>query len=134
MRILIDADGCPVVDLTIRIAKGNGIDCIILIVRLSAKGTDGVMKRGGFRLFVFCAILVLECRHTTEHVEVSGGAVIAATPHGYMVSAVRKGINEWRKKQPVNLSLTNRLDFAGRPVTADFSKKNLEVCYVQNLS
>jgi transposase len=37
-----------------------------------------------------------------------------------MESVVRKGINEWRKKQPVNLSLTNRLDFAGQPVTADF--------------
>jgi len=37
----------------------------------------------------------------------------------YMVSVVRKGINEWRKQQPVNLSLTNRLDFAGRPVPAD---------------
>jgi len=36
-----------------------------------------------------------------------------------MASVVRKGINEWRKKQPVNLSLTNRLDFAGRPVPAD---------------
>ncbi|MEE3446601.1 MAG: hypothetical protein VZQ78_10395, partial [Prevotella sp.] len=36
------------------------------------------------------------CRHTTEHVEVSGGAEIAATPHTYMLSTVRKGINEWR--------------------------------------
>ena len=25
------------------------------------------------------------------------GLYIAATPHEYMVSAVRKGINEWRK-------------------------------------
>ncbi len=30
MRILIDADGCPVVDLTIRIAKKHGIECTIL--------------------------------------------------------------------------------------------------------
>jgi transposase len=44
---------------------------------------------------------------------------VAATPHVYMVSVARKGINEWRKQQPVNLSLTNRLDFAGRPVPAD---------------
>ena len=29
-KILIDADGCPVVDLTIRIARGGGIQCIIL--------------------------------------------------------------------------------------------------------
>ena len=30
MRILIDADGCPVVDLTVRIAKKHGIECTIL--------------------------------------------------------------------------------------------------------
>ena len=30
MRILIDADGCPVVDITIRIAKGHGVECFIL--------------------------------------------------------------------------------------------------------
>jgi len=30
MRILIDADGCPVTDITIRIAKGHGIACLIL--------------------------------------------------------------------------------------------------------
>ena len=30
MRILIDADGCPVVDIVIRIAKGNDMQCIIM--------------------------------------------------------------------------------------------------------
>lgn len=30
MKIYIDADGCPVVDLTIRIAKEYGVECIIL--------------------------------------------------------------------------------------------------------
>jgi len=30
MRILIDADGCPVVDITIKIAKANNLECIIL--------------------------------------------------------------------------------------------------------
>ncbi len=30
MRILIDADGCPVVDIAVRLAKQNGIECIIL--------------------------------------------------------------------------------------------------------
>ena len=30
MRILIDADGCPVVDSTVRIAKAHNIDCLIL--------------------------------------------------------------------------------------------------------
>lgn len=30
MRILIDADGCPVVDITLRLAVKHGIECIIL--------------------------------------------------------------------------------------------------------
>lgn len=30
MKILIDADGCPVVDLTVKIAVKNGIECTIL--------------------------------------------------------------------------------------------------------
>lgn len=30
MKILIDADGCPVVDITVQMAKENQIDCFIL--------------------------------------------------------------------------------------------------------
>ena len=30
MSILIDADGCPVVDITIKLAREKGIDCVIL--------------------------------------------------------------------------------------------------------
>lgn len=30
MRILIDADGCPVVDKTVEIAKRNGLECFII--------------------------------------------------------------------------------------------------------
>jgi uncharacterized protein len=30
VKILIDADGCPVVDITLRIAKEKNIECIIL--------------------------------------------------------------------------------------------------------
>ena len=30
MKILIDADGCPVVDITVRIAKEHNIECYIL--------------------------------------------------------------------------------------------------------
>ncbi|MFT8888998.1 MAG: YaiI/YqxD family protein [Ethanoligenens sp.] len=30
MKILIDADGCPVVDITVRIAKKHNVDCLIL--------------------------------------------------------------------------------------------------------
>ena len=48
----------------------------IFIIRLSAKGTDGVMKLGN--RFALCnSLLYCICRsqHTTEPVEVSGGAV-----------------------------------------------------------
>jgi len=30
MRILIDADGCPVVNITVEAAKSNGVECMIL--------------------------------------------------------------------------------------------------------
>lgn len=30
VKILIDADGCPVVDITVRIARAHNIDCFIL--------------------------------------------------------------------------------------------------------
>lgn len=30
MRILIDADGCPVVDIAVRLAKKHGTECLIL--------------------------------------------------------------------------------------------------------
>ena len=30
MHILIDADGCPVVDITVRIARQNSIECLII--------------------------------------------------------------------------------------------------------
>ncbi|WP_295208809.1 YaiI/YqxD family protein [Ruminococcus sp.] len=30
MRLLIDADGCPVVDITVRTAKKFGLECIII--------------------------------------------------------------------------------------------------------
>lgn len=30
MKILIDADGCPVVDICIKSAKRHGIECLIL--------------------------------------------------------------------------------------------------------
>ena len=30
MKILVDADGCPVVDITVKIAVQRGIECIIL--------------------------------------------------------------------------------------------------------
>ena len=30
MKIFIDADGCPVVDITVRIAKEKSIECFII--------------------------------------------------------------------------------------------------------
>ena len=42
MRILIDADGCPVVDLTVRLAKKHGTECIILCDTSHEFNRDGV--------------------------------------------------------------------------------------------
>lgn len=41
MRILIDADGCPVVDITVKIAKQNDIECIILCDTSHVFNKDG---------------------------------------------------------------------------------------------
>lgn len=42
MRILIDADGCPVVDLTVRLAKKYVIECTILCDTSHEFNRDGV--------------------------------------------------------------------------------------------
>lgn len=42
MRILIDADGCPVVDLTVRLAKKYGAECVILCDTSHEFNRDGV--------------------------------------------------------------------------------------------
>jgi uncharacterized protein YaiI (UPF0178 family) len=42
MRILIDADGCPVVDAAVQIAKTNKIDCIIFCDTAHIYEKDGV--------------------------------------------------------------------------------------------
>ena len=49
-----------------------------LVSAFQAKGTDEVMKTEALSLFLLLLIpdiLFLQDRHTTEHVEVSGGAV-----------------------------------------------------------
>jgi len=43
MTILIDADGCPVVDISIKIAKQYGVDCLILC------DTSHLFEREGVR-------------------------------------------------------------------------------------
>ncbi len=47
MKILIDADGCPVVDITVRTAKEHNIDCIILC------DTSHVFEKGGATTMTF---------------------------------------------------------------------------------
>ena len=44
MNILIDADGCPVVDLTLQIAKQFGVPVIILCDTLT-KSSEKVRRR-----------------------------------------------------------------------------------------
>jgi len=47
MKVLIDADGCPVVDITVRIAKEHNIDCYILC------DTSHVYKKPGATTLTF---------------------------------------------------------------------------------
>ena len=47
MKILIDADGCPVVDITLRIAKQYKTDCLILC------DTSHVFERDGATTLTF---------------------------------------------------------------------------------
>ena len=59
---------------------------LISIIRLSAKGTDGVMKRGCFRLKLMFAILFTgECSVHYRNRGEEWRSCIAATPHFYMV-------------------------------------------------
>jgi hypothetical protein len=64
--------------LTVNSSKAaNGIISALLSAFL-AKGTDEVMKTEALSLFLLLLIpdiLFLQDRHTTEHVEVNGGAV-----------------------------------------------------------
>lgn len=46
MRILIDADGCPVVDITVRLARKHGVECLILC------DTSHVFEKPGARTVV----------------------------------------------------------------------------------
>lgn len=47
MKILIDADGCPVVDATVRIAKERQIECFILC------DTSHVLEKDGAQTLTF---------------------------------------------------------------------------------
>lgn len=47
MRILIDADGCPVVDITVELAKCHGVECLILC------DTSHVFEKSGARTLTF---------------------------------------------------------------------------------
>ena len=47
MNILIDADGCPVVDLTLQIAKRFGISVIILCDTAHQIEREGAPPAGG---------------------------------------------------------------------------------------
>lgn len=45
MRILIDADGCPVVDIAVRLAKEAGLECLILCDTAHRIERDGAQTR-----------------------------------------------------------------------------------------
>ena len=62
----------------VRSKKSSFILIPYLLSAFQAKGTDEVMKTEALSLFLLLLIpdiLFLQDRHTTEHVEVNGGAV-----------------------------------------------------------
>lgn len=82
--------------------------CFMLIIRLSAKATDGVMKRGAFAFVI--SLLYYHTGRTVYYTTYGGEwrSDIAATPHTYMESVVRKGINEWLKHNQAKLFPSRR--------------------------
>jgi len=47
MKILIDADGCPVVDITVKLAKKHKVECLILC------DTAHVFEKDGAKTLIF---------------------------------------------------------------------------------
>ena len=50
MKIYIDADGCPVVDITVRLAKKHGVECVILCDtshRIEREGVQTIVVEKG---------------------------------------------------------------------------------------
>ncbi|MGI6014408.1 MAG: YaiI/YqxD family protein [Oscillospiraceae bacterium] len=45
MQILIDADGCPVVDITVRVAREQGLQCLILCDTAHQIEQDGAQTK-----------------------------------------------------------------------------------------
>ena len=61
MTILIDADGCPVVDLTLQIAKQFGVPVIILC------DTSHQIEREGAQTMVFDKGIAVSYTHLRAH-------------------------------------------------------------------
>lgn len=47
MRVFVDADACPVVDITVKLCQKNGVECVLLC------DTAHEMRREGARTLVF---------------------------------------------------------------------------------
>ena len=47
MKVFVDADACPVVDITVKLCKSSGIDCVLLC------DTAHEMRREGAQTLVF---------------------------------------------------------------------------------
>lgn len=64
MRILIDADGCPVVDITVRMAKQYGAECLILCDtahRFEKSGAKTLVFSKGADSVDFALVNLVQC-------------------------------------------------------------------------
>lgn len=88
MKILIDADGCPVVDITLEVAKRNLLECIIMcdtshqieregiLTIIVSKGTDSVDY----------ALLKRVCKGDIIVTQDYGLAAYCLTKHAYPIN------------------------------------------------
>ena len=83
MKIIIDADACPVVDITVNVAKARGLECIIV-----CDNTHFIEKDGAKTIVVDKGADSADCRiaNLTEK-----GDVIVTQDHGLAALVLGKG-------------------------------------------
>ena len=83
MKIIIDADACPVVDITVKTAKDRGLECIIV-----CDNTHSIEKNGAKTIIVDKGADSADCRiaNLTEK-----GDVIVTQDYGLAALVLGKG-------------------------------------------
>ena len=105
MQVFIDADGCPVVDITIKIAKQAGKDCVIVC------DTSHVFEKDGAK--------TMTVSRGTDSVDfvlvnmIQKGDIVVKQDFGLAAMCLARGAT------PISLCCRSCLDPLGRLATAD---------------